>query len=70
MVKNWVHSHLDNYGFSSPWSDAFGVGGMKWLRGLELEPVDEFILDSHLRHMECLDGEIGFLVVEVADEMK
>lgn len=66
MVKNRVHSHLDRYGLSSPWSDSFGVGGMEWLRGLELDPVDRCILDSHLRHLECLDSEIGFLDSRIA----
>jgi transposase len=66
MVKNRVHSHLDRYGHGSPWSDAFGAGGLMWLRGLELEPVDRCILDSHLRHMECLNGEIGFLDSRIA----
>lgn len=66
MVKNRVHSHLDRYDYRSPWSDSFGVGGMKWLWGLELEPVDRCILDSHLRHMDCLNGEIGFLESRIA----
>ena len=66
MVKNRVHSHLDRYGLSSPWSDAFGAGGLEWLHGLELEQVDRCILDTHLRHMECLNGEIGFLDSEIA----
>jgi len=66
MVKNRVHSHLDRYGYSSPWSDAFGVGGLELLRGLELDPVDRCILDTHLRHLECLSGEIGFLDSKIA----
>jgi len=61
MVKNRVHSLLDRYGYSSPWSDAFGVAGTRWLRGLEVDPVDRCILDTHLRHLECLDGEMGVL---------
>lgn len=61
MVKNRVHSHLDRYGYRSRWSDTFGVGGMRWLRGLEMEPVDRCILDTHLRHVECLNDEIGGL---------
>lgn len=59
MVKNRVHSHLDRYGYSSRWSDTFGVGGMRWLEGLEMDPVDRRILDTHLRHVECLNDEIG-----------
>jgi len=66
MVKNRVHGHLDRYGYSSPWSDAFGVAGTRWLRGLELEPVDRCILDSHLRHLECLSEEVGLVDSEIA----
>jgi len=68
MVKNRVHSHRDRYGLSFPWSDAFGAGGLEWLHGLELEPVDRCILDTHLRHLECLNSEIGFLDSEIASQ--
>jgi transposase len=66
MVKNRVHSHLDRYGYGSKWSDLFGVGGMKWLRGLKMDPVDRCILDTHIRHVECLNGEIGVLDSRIA----
>ena len=61
-----MHSHLDRYDYRSLWSDAFGVGGMEWLRGLELDTIDRCILDSHIRHVEWLDGEIGFLESRIA----
>lgn len=61
MVKNRVHSLLDRYGFRSPWSDTFGVGGRRWLRSLEIDQVDRCILDTHLRHLECLNSEIEVL---------
>ena len=60
-VKNRVHGLLDRYGYRSRWSDTFGVGGMRWLRGLEMDPVDRCILDTHIRHLECLNDEIGVL---------
>ena len=60
-VKNRVHSLLDRYGYRSRWSDTFGVQGLRWLRGLEMDPVDRCILDTHLRHLECLNGEIRVL---------
>jgi len=66
MVKNRVHSLLDRYGYNSPWSDAFGVGGLEWLRELVMDPVDRCILDTHLRHLECLRKEIGVLDSKVA----
>jgi transposase len=64
--KNRVHSHLDRYDYMLPWSDAFGVGGMERLRRLELDLLDRCILDSHLRHLEWLNGEIGFLESRIA----
>jgi len=66
MVKNQVHSLLDRYDFKSDWSDMFGVHGMEWLRGLQLDPVDRCILDTHLRHLECLRRETGILDSEIA----
>lgn len=68
MIKNRVHSHLDRYEYTSSWSDIFGYGGMEWLRGLELEAVDRCILDTHLRHLECLNSEIGFLDSKIASQ--
>jgi len=66
MVKNRVHSLLDRYGYRPRWRDAFGVAGMRWLKGLEMDPVDRCILDTHLRHMECLNGEVGVLDSRIA----
>lgn len=66
MVKNRVHSLLDRYGYRSRWSDTFGVGGMGWLKGVEMDPVDRCVLDTHLRHLGCLNGEIGFLNSKIA----
>lgn len=66
MVKNRVHSQLDRYGYTSSLSDIFGVGGMMWLKGLELDPVDNCILGTHLRHLESLNHEIGVLDSEIA----
>jgi transposase len=68
MVKNQVHSHLDRHGLSSPWSDAFGARGLEWLRELELDPVDRCILDTHIRHLECFNCEIGFLDSRLAGQ--
>ena len=61
MVKNRVHSQLDKYGYTSSLKDIFGVGGLKWLKGLSLDPVDKCILGTHLRHLESLNQEIGVL---------
>ena len=66
MVKNQVHSLLDKYGLKSDWSDIFGLHGMEWLRSLQLDPVDRCILDTHLRHIECLRRETKLLDSEIA----
>ena len=68
MVKNRVHSQLDRYEYTSSWSDIFGLAGMDWLRGLDLESGDRCILDTHLRHLECLNSEIGFLDSRIAGQ--
>lgn len=33
---------------------------------MELDPVDKCILDTHLRHLECINCEIGFLDSRIA----
>ena len=66
MVKNQVHSLLDKYVLKSDWSDMFGVHGMDWLRSLQLDPVDRCILDTHLRHLQCLRRETGMLDSKIA----
>jgi transposase len=42
-----------------PVSDLFGVKGRKWLRELELPVEEAETLESALRHIEFLDGEIA-----------
>jgi len=39
-VKNRVHAIIDGYGLRCGYSDMFGKGGMKWLRGLDLGALD------------------------------
>jgi transposase len=66
MVKNQVHALLDKHGFKSAWSDTFGVHGMEWLRNLQLDPVDRCILDTHIRHLECLKDQLSLLDSKIA----
>ena len=61
MVKNQVHALLDKYGFKSEWSDTFGVHGMTSLRNLQLDQADRNILDTQIKHIECLRSETSFL---------
>jgi hypothetical protein len=41
---------------------------MRWLRGLEVDPVDRCIIDTHLRHVECLNREMGVLDSQIASK--
>ena len=66
MVKNQVHALLDKYGFKSEWSDLFGMHGMESLRNMQLDQVDRCILDTHIRHLECLKSEASFLDSKIA----
>ena len=66
MVKNRVHALLDRYDHKSNFSDMFGVQGMEWLKMLELNQIDRYILDSHVRHIECLKEETTILDSKIA----
>ena len=68
-AKNEAHGVLArNLCERPPVTDAFGVGGRRWLAALEL-PVDERLtLDGCLRQVDFLDGEIGALDAEIAKQ--
>src|SRR4030042_5504484 len=51
-VKNRVHAIIDGYGFRCTYSDMFGKGGLRWLRGLELAALDRRVLGKHPGHVE------------------
>jgi transposase len=57
MVKNQVHAIVDTHGFTCPYSDMFGKGGLQWLRSLQLPSLDRLILDNHLTHLESLNQQ-------------
>jgi transposase len=61
-VKNRVQSLLHRHGLKCPYDDVFSKGGLGWLRGLELNPVDGVVLESELALLKALDEQI--LVVE------
>jgi transposase len=74
MVKNEVHALIDQHGFTCPYTDLFGKGGLEWLKGLELPALDRLILNNHLTHLESLnqqteqvDGEIHSRACEDED---
>jgi transposase len=65
MVKNQTHAIVDKHGLSCEYSDMFGKSGMKWLKALELPPLDKLILDNHLTHLESLNQQIDRVDEEV-----
>ena len=68
MVKNEVHALIDTHGFTCPYSDMFGKGGIEWLRTLQLPALDRLILDNHLTHLENLNQQTERVDEEVHSE--
>jgi transposase len=58
MVKNQVHAIVDTHGFTCPYSDMFGKGGLQWLRSLQLPSLDRLIINNHLIHLESLNQQM------------
>ena len=65
-VRNQVHSLLDKYDLRCEYGDLFGVHGMKWLEGLELQGEDQHILESHLRRLRGLQREVEVMDARIA----
>jgi hypothetical protein len=65
--KNQVHAVLYRRLIGkAPMSDLFGVGGRRWLAGLDL-PVDERLtVDGCLRQIDMMDAEITLVEAEIA----
>jgi len=66
-AKNAVHAALGrNLKRRPPMSDVFGVAGRRWLAGLELPAHELRIVESCLREVDFLSGEIEALERELA----
>jgi transposase len=66
-AKNAVHAALGrNLEGRPPMSDLFGVAGRRWLAGLGLPAHERRIVESCLREVDFLSGEIGALERELA----
>src|SRR4029453_3262436 len=58
-AKNQIHATLMRCLVGRPpFSDLFGLGGRRWLSGLELPEEERESVDSGLRQIEFLDSEI------------
>jgi transposase len=68
-AKNEIHAVLmRRLKGRPPVSDLFGVKGRKWLRELELPVEESETIESALRHVEFLDGEIAAVERLIAAE--
>lgn len=58
-IKNRIHAVLHQRLIEPPVADLFSAKGLVWLKGLELDAEGRTALDSELRMLEQLEGEIG-----------
>lgn len=65
-IKNRIHNLLDKYDLQPTCTELFGKKGLKWLRNLQLEPIDKTILNSDLQILETLDGQVEKINLEIA----
>jgi transposase len=67
MVKNKVHSLTDKYGYRCEFSDMFGASGLKWLKTLKIDKLDELILENHLSHIELINLQMDKVDVAIKE---
>jgi transposase len=58
-AKNQLQAVLHQEGFKKPVTDVFGKRGRAWLKGLELSPAGRLVVDTWLREVDHLDGELA-----------
>jgi transposase len=58
-AKNQLQAVLQQEGFKKPVSDVFGKRGRVWLKGLDLSPAGRLAVDTWLREVDHLDGELA-----------
>jgi transposase len=57
-AKNQLQAVLHQEGFLKPVTDLFGKRGRAWLQGIELSPGGRMVVETWLREVDHLDGEI------------
>ncbi|MGH2960664.1 MAG: IS110 family transposase, partial [Solirubrobacterales bacterium] len=68
-AKNEIHAALMRQLVAKPKvSDLFGLGGRRWLEALELPVEERETLDSALRQIDFLDGEVAEADRVIADQ--
>lgn len=58
-AKNQLQAVLHQEGFKKPVTDVFGKRGRAWLKGLELSPAGRLVVDTWLREVDHLEGELA-----------
>ena len=58
-AKNQLQAVLHQEGFKKPVTDVFGKRGRAWLAGLELSAAGRLVVDTWLREVDHLDGELA-----------
>jgi transposase len=66
LLQNKVHSLLDKYDHKTELTDIFGRGGMYWLKGIELDPIDRVIMDTTLSSIDNLDTQISIISRQIS----
>jgi transposase len=58
-AKNQLQAVLHQEGFVKPVTDVFGKRGRLWLKAIALSPAARMVVDTWLREVDHLDGEIA-----------
>lgn len=65
-VKNRIHAVLHQRMLVAPMQDLFGTKGRAWLSELELDELGRTAIDSELRLLDAIEGEIDRLHERIA----
>lgn len=60
-IKNRIHSVLHERLIAAPFTDLYGTIGMNWLKSLPLDEGGRATIDSELRLLKGVQGEIALL---------
>jgi transposase len=64
-IKNKVHALLAKQGKRSPYADAFGKAGRRFLRATPLPPIRRRAVDDYLELIDAIEGKLERVSAEV-----
>lgn len=64
-IKNQVHALLAKQGKHSPYADAFGKAGRRFLRNTPLPPVRRRAVDDYLELIDAIDAKLERVSAEI-----